>query len=165
MKTVVIIPARGGSKGIPRKNLRPLAGKPLIYYSIRYSLECPEVDAVYVSTDDSEIALFAERFGAKVLMRPPQLADDKTTIDPVICNAVDELESQGKLFDIVVTVQPTSPLMTSKDISEGISMFQDSEVETVLSVQDDRHLRWKIENDIPVPEYQKRVNRQLGSSI
>ena len=161
MKTIVVIPARGGSKGIPRKNLRPLAGKPMIYYSIKASLAADLVDRVVVSTDDDEIALLSKRFGADVLMRPKQLADDVTTLDPVIECAVKQAEEKWKeKYDVIVTVQPTSPLITEKEVNSAIEFLREGSNDTVLSVVDDRHLRWTIENGRPKPQYTARMNRQ-----
>ncbi len=161
MNTIALIPARGGSKGIPRKNLRPIAGRPLIYYSIQACLAAPSVDVVAVSTDDEEIALFAERFGALVLMRPAELADDLTTLDPVIAFAVIQAEKDLKThFDVVVTVQPTAPLISSVHISDAVRHLQSRDIDTVLSVVDNRHLTWAMANGIPSPQYAARVNRQ-----
>ena len=160
MRTAVIIPARGGSKGVPRKNIRPLAGKPLIYYAIRTAIATHGIDGVFVSTDDEEIALFAERFGATVLKRPARLAGDAVTIDPVILDAVETIERRGMAFDVILTVQPTSPLLSSDDLTRAVAFFDDPSVETVLSVVDDRHLRWTILDGRPVPAYTERVNRQ-----
>ena len=162
MKVLAIIPARGGSKGIPRKNLRPLAGKPLISYSIQCCLEATSIDRVVVSTDDEEIALFAKRFGADVLMRPKKLGSDATTLDPVIAHATEQIEQQwNEQYDIVLTVQPTSPLLRTDDIDDALQCFANSQlVDTVLSVVDDRHLCWTIENEQPKPTYSARVNRQ-----
>ena len=92
IKCVAIIPARGGSKGIPRKNLRPRAGKPLIFYSINACIKAKGITDIVVTTDDDEIALFAVRFGAKVFMRDPKIATDLATLDPVIIDAVDKIE-------------------------------------------------------------------------
>lgn len=161
MSVIVIIPARGGSKGIPRKNLRPLAGKPLIYYSIKASLAAKGVDRVVVSTDDDEIALFAERFGADVLIRPKEFADDITTLDPVIAIALKQAEETWQeTFDIVVTVQPTSPLVLAIDIEHAINLFVPDKTESVISVVDDRHLCWSNEGGVAAPQYAARVNRQ-----
>ena len=157
---LVVIPARGGSKGIPRKNLRPLAGRPLIYYSITAALSSKLVSKVVVSTDDDEIALFASRFGADVLMRPHELADDATPLDPVVCHALKEMEVEAK-YNYVVTVQPTSPLLTASDIDDVIRTISQGGYDTVLTVTEDRHLRWgKVGNDVS-PLYLERVNRQL----
>lgn len=161
MNTILVIPARGGSKGIPRKNLRPMAGKPLIYYSINAAINAEKVDKVIVSTDDNEIALFAERFGATVAMRPDELSNDIATLDPVIQYVVDnEGKPQGGDWDVVVTVQPTSPLITSDEIDRGIEILINDDADTVMSVVDDRHLCWEVENDQAIPAYKERVNRQ-----
>jgi CMP-N-acetylneuraminic acid synthetase/spore coat polysaccharide biosynthesis predicted glycosyltransferase SpsG len=162
MKTIALIPARGGSKGIPRKNLRPVAGRPLIYFAIQACLAASCIDVVAVSTDDEEIALFAERFGAVVLMRPPGLADDFTTLDPVIAFAVNQAEQQLDMyFDFIVTVQPTAPLISSGHISDAVRDLQSNDIDTVLSVVDNRHLNWTMAGGIPKPQYTERVNRQL----
>ena len=158
-KTVAIIPARGGSKGIPRKNLRPVAGKPLIFYSIEACLKASSVDHVIVSTDDEEIALFASRFGAQVIMRPANLSDDITTLDPVIEHAAKESEILNGLSDIILTVQATSPLVKPHDIDEALNLFE-SGVDSVISVVDDRHLCWTVKGQKPIPAYKERVNRQ-----
>lgn len=161
-KTIAVIPARGGSKGIPRKNLRPLNGKPLIYYAITACLRSKEVDTVVVSTEDEEIALLAERFGAAVAERPTQLSGDDVTVDPVIKDAVESLEHRlDTHFDIVVTVQPTSPLLRATDLDEALTAFKDNNpVETLISAVDDRHLCWTTDDGTFVPEYEARVNRQ-----
>ncbi len=159
MNIVAVIPARGGSKGIPRKNLRPMAGHPLIYYSIKACLGAASVSKVVVTTDDEEIALFATRFGAEVIMRPTELGEDHVTLDPVILHAVDN-STVGNDIDVVVTVQPTSPLITSEDIDGAMARFNDETCDTVLSVVDDRHLCWAISDGKAMPDYTARVNRQ-----
>lgn len=128
MKAVSLIPARGGSKRIPRKNLTILNGKPLIYYTIKASLDSPEVDETWVSSDDKEILNFADVCGAKALVRPEYLAIDKATTDDVIihfCNVVD--------FDIVVVLQPTSPMIESIYIDIGIQMIKVGKYDSVFS--------------------------------
>ncbi|PJE80507.1 N-acylneuraminate cytidylyltransferase [invertebrate metagenome] len=162
MKTIAIIPARGGSKGIPRKNLRPMAGMPLIFYSIKACLDSKEVDYTVVSTDDDEIALFAQRFGAEVLIRDSELANDSATLDPVIAHAVDVYEKKGSIaIDIVLTIQPTSPLVTSQDIDDALGQLISTKSDTIISSVEDKHLCWK-KNEIGkiIPDYSKRVNRQ-----
>ena len=159
MNIVAVIPARGNSKGIPRKNLRPMAGHPLIYYAIKSCLGAASVSKVVVTTDDEEIALFATRFGAEVIMRPTELGEDHVTLDPVISHAVDN-SIVGNDIDVVVTVQPTSPLITSEDIDGAMARFNVESCDTVLSVVDDRHLCWSIRDGNPIPDYTERVNRQ-----
>lgn len=162
MKTIAIIPARGGSKGIPRKNLRPMAGMPLIYYSIKACLDANGVDHTIVSTDDEEIALFAQRFGAEVLMRDNELANDAATLDPVIAHAVDVYESQSSIkIDTVLTVQPTSPLVAAQDIDSALEQLASTRSDTIISAVEDKHLCWKKnDNGEITPDYSKRVNRQ-----
>jgi CMP-N,N'-diacetyllegionaminic acid synthase len=106
---VCLIPARGGSKGLPRKNIRPLAGKPLIAYSIEAALRCPLIDRVIVSTDDQEIAEISRKYGAEVpFMRPAELAVDDATTESALQHAVLWLEQNEKYqVDIVVFLQPT----------------------------------------------------------
>lgn len=160
-KNIVIIPARGGSKGIPRKNLRPLGGVPLISYSIKAALQSTLVDVVVVTTDDEEIALLAERFGAHVINRPSQLADDTTTLDPVIKHAVEVCEQKfHNKYKNIVTVQPTSPLIRTEDIDAIILLLNEKNCDTAQTVVDDRHLCWGVEENRPFPLYKERVNRQ-----
>lgn len=162
MHTVAIIPARGGSKGIPRKNLRPVAGKPMIYYSIAACLASKMIDVVVVSTDDDEIAVMAERFGAQVLLRDPRLADDKVPLDPVIENVVSTYEDLNNCkFEYVVTVQPTSPLVTPDDIDLVVTKLISDSSDTAQTVVDDRHLCWTMDSEGAKPTYEARVNRQM----
>lgn len=165
INTLIVIPARGGSKGIPRKSLRPLAGYPLISYSIKAAKSCnQEVSdiTVVVTTDDDEMALISNRFGAEVILRGEDLSSDSITLDPVICDAVKKIEDRhNKKFDLIITVQPTSPLVKNTDIENCIDIFLNNKnIETVISVVDDRHLRWRVENNKALPDYERRVNRQ-----
>lgn len=161
MNTVIVIPARGGSKGIPRKNLRPLAGVPMIQYSIAAAISCNKVCRVVVTTDDEEIAVVAEKLGASVIRRPESLANDTATLDPVIVHAVKKSEeSFHERYDFVITVQPTSPLIKSEDIEKGINLLMSTEADTVISVVDDRHLNWTIIAGKAKKLYQERLNRQ-----
>jgi spore coat polysaccharide biosynthesis predicted glycosyltransferase SpsG len=115
-----------------------------------------------VSTDDEEIALFARRFGAEVLMRPDHLADDAQTLDPVIAHALHHCEeTYATSFDFVLTIQPTSPLIGAAEIDRALQMLANDDFETVLSVVDDRHLSWTMKDGKAIPEYSARVNRQF----
>lgn len=159
---LIVIPARGGSKGIPRKNLRPLNGKPLIAYSIEAALESKLATRVIVSTEDEEIALFAKRFGADVLIRPPELARDEVPLDPVIVNTCVNAEKIfSEQYNIIVTVQPTSPFIRGTDIDQLIGLLQEKKSDTVMTAVEDCHLRWGDKEGKPTPLYQERVNRQL----
>ncbi len=162
MHVVAIIPARGGSKGIPLKNLQPLAGKPLIAYVIQACLGATSVDRTVVSTDHEGIAEVAREFGAEVpFMRPAELAGDTTTLDPVIYHAVETLErTDGVTVDVAVTVQPTCPLLSSDTIDRAVRELIEGDWDSVITVRDDRHLRWTIVDGQPKPLYHARVNRQ-----
>lgn len=110
MKILVIIPARGGSKGIPRKNVRLIAGKPLISYAIANATKSKYNVDVVVSTDDEEIMFVSQKYSAEIVKRPIELALDHITLDPVIEHATRVQESKkGCIYDIVITMQPTSP--------------------------------------------------------
>jgi CMP-N,N'-diacetyllegionaminic acid synthase len=122
-KTIATICARGGSKGLPRKNVLPFAGKPLIAHSIEQALSCPLIDAVYVSTDDDEIMDVARQYGAQVpYRRPAELASDQAAKIPAIEHLVAHLEQQGERIATVVDLQPTSPLRTNDDLTQAIAM-------------------------------------------
>ena len=106
-RSLIIIPARGGSKGIPRKNIRPLAGYPLIYYAIKASQESNINSDIVVSTDDNEINTVATYFGVNVFMRPNYLGKDNITLDPVIENCLKSIEKKNSTtYDFIFTVQP-----------------------------------------------------------
>ena len=115
---LAVIPARGGSKGIPGKNIKDLYGQPLISYTIQAALDCKKIDRVVVSTDSEEIAGVAKKYGADVpFLRPAALAmDTSKTIDAVI----DVLERLQETYEYVVLLQPTSPLRTAEDIEKAI---------------------------------------------
>ena len=161
MKILAIIPARGGSKGIARKNLRILNGKPLIYYSIKAALNCSLIDYVFVSTEDEEIAFISEIFGASIDNRSKSLSNDESTIDEVIYNCAKNLSNKKYKFDIILTIQPTSPLITSQILYESINNFKTDDCDTLVSLKSDNHLRWEYDkNEQLIPCYSKRVNRQ-----
>ena len=160
-KILVVIPARGGSKGIPRKNLRLLNNKPLIYYSIQTAKSSEYVDDVVVTTDDSKIALLSEKLGASVVRRSEELADDKVPLEPVIYNAMVQKEKLTfDEYDIVVTILPTAPLLKVSTLNRAIEKFDDFAVESVISVVDDRRLSWGFDenNQRYFPNYIQRVD-------
>ena len=125
MITKTLIPARGGSKTIPRKNITEINGKPLIYYAIKASLDS-DVDETWVSTDDDEIAEVSQKFGASVIKRPKEICDDITMPDSALIHF-----SETHDFDNLVFIQPTSPLLDCKYINAGIEMI--GEYDSVFS--------------------------------
>jgi CMP-N-acetylneuraminic acid synthetase/spore coat polysaccharide biosynthesis predicted glycosyltransferase SpsG len=160
LKLLFIIPARFGSKGIPRKNLKILNGKPLIFYSINNALKISCEKEVVVSSDSDEILNIATKFGAKALKRPAELAGDQTTLDPVVFHAYKSL-SVGLNFDYVVILQPTSPLLSAKSLESALMFIsQNKKIDSIISVREERHLSWKYENGEYIPNYKERKNRQ-----
>ena len=134
MSVAVVIPARGGSKGIPRKNMRLMNGKPLIAYAIENALASRYVDKVLVSSDSEEVLAFASQYdNVLALGRESRLAQDAVTLDPVVYDAISRCEADG-LFDVVVTLQPTSPLLSVETLDAALEYFLSSELDTLISV-------------------------------
>ena len=159
-KILVVIPARGGSKGIPRKNVRLLDGQP---YSINVAKSSEYVDDVVVTTDDSEIALLSEKFGASVIRRSEELSTDETPLDPVVYDAMVQKEKLAfDEYDLVITLQPTSPLIKTSTLDSVIEKFEDFAIDSVITVVDDRRLSWGYDenNERFFPNYIERKNRQ-----
>lgn len=143
-KVLGLIPARGGSKGIPNKNIIELDGKPLIGHSIEAGLECSAIDSVVVSTDDEEIASVAGSYGARIpFLRPPELATDEAPTAPVITHALETLFDAGENYGSLVLLQPTSPLRTADHIDEAFEIFECSGVDSVISVYPTYDTRWE----------------------
>jgi len=159
---LIVIPARGDSKGIPRKNIRSMNGKPLISYAIQTAKKSIYQADIVVSSDDAEINSMAQKFNAQTINRNKALAQDATTLDPVIYDAFQQAQSiNDKKYDLIITMQPTSPLLEVNSLDKAIKeMLDNAEIETILSAIDDRHLCWTTENDKFVPAYEARVNRQ-----
>lgn len=129
--------ARGGSKGIPRKNIKPLAGKPLIAYAIEIALRCPGLGRVTVSTDDTEIADIASVYGAEVpFMRPAELASDTASEWLAWRHAIDWVEKQQGAFDIFVSLPTTSPFRSTEDVAACIALLEsDPDTDVVVTVK------------------------------
>ena len=138
---LAVIPARGGSKGLPRKNIKDLAGKPLIAWSIDAAKKSKYIDRCIVSTDDKSVAETSKQHGSIVpFMRPPELATDDANSNDVILHA---LEMLGDPYDIVMLLQPTSPLRKSEDIDHALEFVQGNNVPTVVSVcSSNKPLHW-----------------------
>lgn len=140
MKVLGIIPARGGSKGVPRKNIKMLCGKPLLAYTADGALAARRLSKVVLSTEDEEIAQIGRDLGIEVpFMRPVELAEDTTPTMPVVLHAVKTLERSGESFDAVCLLQPTNPLRRPADIDTCIELMEESGADSVVSV-------------LPVPE-------------
>jgi len=136
MKILVIIPARGGSKGIPHKNIRPLGGKPLIHYTIDEAREIVGDEDICVSTDDPEIIKCVEDYGLKVpFVRPEELATDTAGTYEVLLHALDFYEKHGRHYDVVLLLQNTSPFRKAEQIKEALKIYND-DVDMVVSVKE-----------------------------
>lgn len=136
MKILTIIPARGGSKGIPRKNIKPFAGKPLIYYTIDCARAICTDEDICVSTDDDEIIQVVEDYGLKVpFKRPDELATDTAGTYEVLLHALDFYEKQGKHYDVVMLLQNTSPFRTQEHVIEALKLYA-PEDDMVVSVKE-----------------------------
>jgi N-acylneuraminate cytidylyltransferase len=150
-----VIPARGGSKGIPRKNLRSIGGKPLIAWTVEQALAIADhhpVDVV-VSTDDEEIADAARAAGAEVpFLRPAHLAEDITPTEPVVLHAIDELTAAGREPDVVMLLQATSPLRHADTLTRALAEFRATEVDALVGVVHESPFLWR-DGDPPRAEY------------
>lgn len=155
----IMIPARGGSRGVPRKNVRLLAGIPLIAHMIRIALKRFPPENIFIITDDDEIAAVSQAEGVLVLREPPTTG--LATLDQVALEVSDELVARGaREDDIFLTLQPTCPFLRTERLDEAIAAFKEGAA-SVLTVVDDRHLGWRLDDEgCPVPDYKERVNRQ-----
>ena len=162
-KTIAIIPARGNSKGIPRKNILPLMGKPLIAHSIQHAIDCPLIDEVYVSTDNDEIADIASLFGAQVIRRPDHLALDTSSSEEALVHALKFLALQQLQPELVVFMQCTSPNRKTKHLTEAIIQLQQEQADSLLSVSPSHAFLWTMSGGSPTPlnyDVNRRPRRQ-----
>lgn len=162
-KIVAIIPARGGSKEIPKKNITILGGKPLIAWPIKLGQSIKRIDRVIVSTDDVEIMSLAKKYKAEApFKRPNNLAKNDTPTLPVLQHAINYLENKDKYKpDIVLLLYPTTPFMRRERIEEALDLFEETGCNSVTGVIQDSGRFWKYDKGRYVPFYPKnRVNRQ-----
>ena len=162
MANLAIIPARGGSRGVPGKNLRLLAGKPLIAWSIEQARSARWIDTVIVSSDSEDIAAVAREFGASVpFLRPEQLATDTAPTEPVMLHALDWLAATGRAFETITLLQPTSPLRLPHTLDAAFDRFVATEADSLLGVVENHHFFWR---DVAQPEalydFSNRPRRQ-----
>ena len=157
-----LIPARGGSKGLPRKNIKPLLGKPLIAWTIEQALASKYLDRVVVSTDDKEIAEISKKYGAEIpFIRPKELAEDNAKGIDVVLHAIDWLmkNDRRKQYDLIMLLQPTSPLRKTEDIDKAIELLFLKEVKAIVSVCEvEHHPLWA--NTLPKDRCMKNFIRQ-----
>jgi CMP-N,N'-diacetyllegionaminic acid synthase len=141
---IALITARGGSKGVPHKNVRPLGGHPLITYSIEAAKKCAAIEAIYVTTDDAEIKKIAASNGAQVIDRPVELAQDQSRSEDVIEHAIAVIKKSGHTPKYFVLLQPTSPLRTARHLDEAIDLLKKNpDAPGVISLTDAEHHPYK----------------------
>jgi len=164
-KIIAIIPARAGSKGIPNKNIKELAGKPLIVHPIELAKSIKEINRIIISTDSEEIAKIAKQHGAEVpFIRPPELAKDDTPTLPVIQHCIKYMEEKEQYKpDLILLLYPTCPLLKKETVQKAIELFNTKNCNSVISVTKDygRYWGYNEEKATYTQLYpKKRVNRQ-----
>lgn len=156
-----IIPARAGSKGIPGKNLKEIAGKPLIAWSVESARACRRLNDVVVSSDGDEILNAARRWGAEALRRPAELATDAAATEPTLVHAVRWLESVGRRPDAVVLLQPTSPLRRAGALDKALDAFEKAGADSLLTACESHAFFWKNPSSPEaLYDYRHRPRRQ-----
>jgi len=135
-KSIAIIPARGGSKGIPHKNTAKICGKPMIAYTIECAIKSRVFDRVIVSTDDNKIAAISKKYGAEIIKRPPELAQDSTPTLPVLKHALKILKKQNYEPDFVFLLQLTSPLRKADEIIKVSKLMETGKYASIIAVAD-----------------------------
>lgn len=143
MRRIAVIPARGGSKRLPRKNIAPFLGKPMIAYSIEAALQTALFDDVLVSTEDDEIAAVAEGHGATIHQRDPSLATDNVGVSQVLLDILKSYRSSGKVFDLVCCLFPTAPLRDSEDIKAVVSLVEPGRSDFAMAVTSFPYPPWQ----------------------
>lgn len=163
IKNLAIIPARGGSKGVPGKNLKKIGGMPLIYWSIKAALEANCIDRLVVSTDSSEIAKLSQSYGAEVpFIRPMEISGDNATTESAINHCLNFLNKKnGEIPENIILLQPTSPVRKKTTIDDAFNYYKKCGKSSLLSVNRFDHFLWKnISSPEALYNYKKRPRRQ-----
>lgn len=166
MEILALVPARGGSKGLPGKNILPLGGKPLIAWTIEAALGSRFISECIVSTDNEEIASVARAAGASVpFLRPANLADDTASSLDVVLHTLEWAKGQGKKYDTLLLLQPTSPLRTAEDIDSALDLFSGTNLKSCVSICETEHSPYwafslddagRLHEILPTPEKSSR---------
>ena len=157
---VAIIPARGGSKGIPKKNILPLAGKPLIAYTIEASINSGVINKTIVSTDSEEIANVSKEYGAEIIERPEELSGDTASSESALHHAIETLEKQNYSPDIIVFLQCTSPLREASVIKEAVNKVLNEDYDSALSAFESFRYFGELKDNKYIPFRKERKRRQ-----
>ncbi len=144
MKTVALIPARGGSKGLPKKNIKMMAGKPLIAWSIEDALAADFIDDVFVSTDCPEIAAISKEYGAKVpFLRPKEISVDESSTESVMIHFCEFLKKEGHHYDNLILIQATSPIRDKSRFDDALVFYKDQGFDSLVAVAPSHRFFWK----------------------
>ncbi len=161
MKIVAIILARGNSQGIPKKNLISFCGKPLLYWSIKQAKNVKAISDVWVSSDNEEILEFSKKHGAKTIRRPNNISKITSTSESGYLHAISEIENHSGKIDLVVALQPTSPIRESSDIINGIKKFKTMKYDSIFSASDlGDFMIWKKKNNGTVYSWNYDSNKR-----
>ena len=167
MKTVAIIPARSGSKGLPKKNIKLIAGKPLIAWSIEHARMSKLIDEVYVSTDCSNIAEVSKNYGANVpFLRPDNISNDFSTTESVVDHFCDFLHNKQSNYENILLVQCTSPIRAKNRFDDAINNFSTRKLDSLVPVSQTHRFLWKnFDQPCPSYDFERRPRRQdlIGS--
>lgn len=150
-RIIAVIPARGGSKSVPYKNIKSLGGKPLIAWAIEVGKGAPEIDRVIVSTDDEKIASVARNYGAEIYWRPAHLATDDALVIDALRDLVQTLRTEGETGEIMVLLEPTCPLRSHKDVTDCLTLLAQGKdsAATFHKAELNPHRAWSINNGVP----------------
>ena len=164
-KIITIIPARGGSKGIKKKNLINFYGKPLIYWTIKQSLSSKKISSVWVTSDDNQILNYSKKIGANTILRPKKFATNNSKSEEAWLHAIKEIKKKIN-FDIVVTPQPTSPIRGNKDFDNAINFFIKGKYNSLFSAEIiNDYFIWEIKNKKINPLNYSLKKRQMRQKI
>ena len=169
MNIISIITARGGSKGVPRKNIQLIDGKPVIAYSIKPSISCDLINNTYVTSEDKEILDISKKYGAELIIRPNELAKDDSSSVDVVIHSLDYLETKGIKPDFFILLQPTSPLRTQEDIKNAIKLFvENKECDALISVSELDHssmMSFQIKNKFLISNCDEKFLNQRRQDL
>ena len=161
LSCIAVIPARANSKRIPKKNVMPINGKPLVSYTIEHALRSKKVNEVYVSTDDDEIKGICISYGVKIIDRPIDISNDIASSESALLHVLDDMNSHGlKDPELLVFLQCTSPIREEDDIDKAIQKIIDSKADSLLSVCENKRFLWQRENKSAIPINYDYMNRQ-----
>ena len=151
-RVIAVIPARGGSKSVPGKNIRPLGGKPLLAWSIEVAQQVSEIDRIIVSTDDAQIASVGRIHGAEVYARPPHLATDEALVIDALKDLLQTLQAEGETPEWVILLEPTCPLRTADDVRDCLRLVAEGGYDSVATFKDaelNPHRAWRLIDGVP----------------